>query len=85
MEDRYSGMMIGSYPYLINPSGMGGLYAAAVANQPVQPIAPIPGQTNNAFIKFGGSLSDAQSQVGASDSQSSSSAYSPGSTLDITA
>jgi hypothetical protein len=78
-------MMIGSYPYLVNPSGMGGLYAAAVASQPVQPIAPIPGQTNNAFIKFGGSLSDFQSQSGASGGQSSSSAYSPGSTLDITA
>jgi hypothetical protein len=80
-------MMIGSYPYLVNPSGAGGLYAAAVASQPVQPVAPVPGQTNNAFIKFGGALSGAQSGGGdaASAAQSGGGAYRPGSALNITA
>jgi hypothetical protein len=77
-------MMIGSYPYLLNPSGMGGVYAAAVASQPVQPITPVPGQTNNSFIKFGGALSSSSSST-TSGGQSSSSSYTPGSTLDITA
>jgi len=77
-------MMIGSYPYLINPSGMGGLYAAAVANQPIQPIAPVPGQTNNAFIKFGGALSGLASEGAASAGQGASNTYSPGSALNIT-
>ncbi len=78
-------MIIGSYPYLINPSGAGGLYAAAIANQPVQPVAPVPGQTNNAFIKFGGALSSLQSEGATPSSQAASSSYAPGSTLDITA
>jgi hypothetical protein len=78
-------MIIGSYPYLINPSGAGGLYAAAVANQPVQPVAPVPGQNIGGFIKFGGSLSGLQTQGAQSGATTSSSAYSPGSTLDITA
>ncbi len=78
-------MMIGSYPYLLNPSGMGGLYAAAVATQPVQPIAPVPGQTNSAFIQFGGTLSGGQGGSASSGSSASSSPYTPGSTLDITA
>jgi hypothetical protein len=78
-------MIIGSYPYLINPSGAGGLYAAGVANQPVQPVSPVPGQTNNAFIKFGGALSSLQSEGATSSSLTASSGYAPGSTLDITA
>jgi len=78
-------MMIGSYPYLLNPSGVGGLYAAAVASQPVQPVAPVQGQSNSAFIKFGGALSSFQSAGASSDASASSSAYTPGSTLDITA
>jgi hypothetical protein len=78
-------MIIGSYPYLLNPSGVGGLYAAAVASQPVQPVAPVPGQTTNAFIRFGGALGGAQSGASASAGQSGASAYTPGSTLDITA
>ncbi len=78
-------MMIGSYPYLVNPSGMGGLYAAAVASQPVQPVAAVPSQTNSAFIQFGGALSGFQSEGATSSGQPSSSAYAPGSTLDITA
>ncbi len=79
-------MMIGSYPYLLNPSGVGGLYAAAVASQPVQPVDPVQGQTNNAFIRFGGALSGAQAGGGAaSTGPSGASAYTPGSTLDITA
>ena len=81
-------MMIGSYPYLLNPSGMGGVYAAAVASQPVQPISPVPGQSNNAFIQFGGARSGQQTGGAASGSQasanSSSASYAPGSTLNIT-
>jgi hypothetical protein len=76
-------MMIGSYPYLVNPSGMGGFYAAAVASQPVQPIAAVPGQTNNAVIKLGGALS-AQS-AGTSGGQTRSSDYTPGSKVNISA
>jgi hypothetical protein len=78
-------MMIGSYPYLLNPSGMGGVYAAAVASQPVQPVAPVQGQSNSAFIKFGGALSDLASEGAGCGGRTSSSAYAPGSTLDITA
>jgi hypothetical protein len=77
-------MMIGSYPYLMNPSGMGGVYAAAVASQPVQPIAAVQGQSCSAFIQFGGALAG-QSGGATSGSQTASSGYSPGSTLDITA
>jgi hypothetical protein len=76
-------MMIGSYPYLLNPSGMGGIYAAAVANQAVQPIAPI--QTpSSSFITFGGALSS-QTASEASSSPTASTVYTPGSTLNITA
>jgi hypothetical protein len=79
-------MMIGSYPYLVNPSGAGGLYAAAVANQPVQPITPVPGQTNSAFIQFGGALAGQQAGAALSGGgQAYSSTYTPGSTLDIMA
>ncbi len=77
-------MIIGSYPYLLNPSGVGGLYAAAVASQPVQPVAPVPGQTNNSFIKFGGSLSGLPSASATSGGQTASSSYAPGSALNIT-
>jgi hypothetical protein len=78
-------MMIGSYPYLLNPSGMGGLYAAAVASQPVQPVAAVQGQSTSAFINFGGALSGLQSDGASFDAPASSSTYTPGSTLDITA
>jgi hypothetical protein len=77
-------MIIGSYPYLMNPSGMGGVYAAAVASQPVQPVSPTPGQTNNAFISFGGSLSESGAPAATSGSATSSSSYAPGSALNIT-
>jgi len=77
-------MMIGSYPYLLNPSGMGGAYAAAVSSQPVQPIAPVPGQTLNSVIRFGGGLSGSQTASASSGGQTSSAPYAPGSTLDIT-
>jgi hypothetical protein len=77
-------MMIGGYPYLLNPSGMGGVYAAAVASQPVQPVPAIPGQTNSAFVQLGGSLSGSQTAVAGSTGQPTSSAsYAPGATLDI--
>jgi hypothetical protein len=75
-------MLIGSYPYLLNPSGVGGLYAATVASQPVQAVAPVQGQSNSAFIKFGGALSD-QTEGAASVGQTASGAYTPGSTLNI--
>ncbi len=78
-------MMNGSYPYLLNPSGVGGLYAAAVASQPVQPVSPVQGPSNSAFIKFGGALSGFQSDGASSDAPASSNAYTPGSTLDIRA
>jgi len=78
-------MMIGSYPYLMNPSGMGGVYAAAVASQPVQPVADVQSQTNSTFIQFGGALTGAEAQSAPSSSQTSSSAYAPGSMFDITA
>jgi hypothetical protein len=83
----YRGMMIGSYPYLMNPSGMGGVYAAAVASQPVQPITATSGQTFSPAVQFGGALAGQQASGGASasGSQSSSSAYTPGSTLNIMA
>jgi hypothetical protein len=76
-------MIIGSYPYLLNPSGMGGVYAAAVATQPVQPITPTPGQTNSAFLQSGGSLSGLPSSGASTGGQASSASYAPGSTLDI--
>jgi hypothetical protein len=76
-------MMIGGYPYLLNPSGMGGVYAAAVATQPVQPIAPVPGQTNASIIQFGGALSGLSSGGASPGGQTTSTSYAPGSTLDI--
>jgi len=77
-------MMIGSYPYLLNPSGMGGVYAAAVANQPVQPVSAIPGQANSSIIQFGGSLSAAQTPgASAGGLPASSPSYAPGATLNI--
>jgi hypothetical protein len=63
---------------------MGGLYAAAVASQPVQPVTPVPGQTTSAFIKFGGALSD-QTGAATSSGPSAGGAYTPGSTVNITA
>jgi hypothetical protein len=78
-------MMIGDYPYLMNPSGMGGVYAAAVASQPVDPVAAIQGQTNSPFIQFGGTLSGAQAQSAPAGGQAASNAYTPGSMFDIVA
>ncbi len=77
-------MIIGSTPYLLNPSGIGGVYAATVATQPVQPIAPVPGQSNNAVLQFGGALSGLATGSGSSSGPASSASYAPGSTLNIT-
>jgi hypothetical protein len=77
-------MMIGSYPYLLNPSGMGGVYAAAVATQPVDPVDPVQGQAASPPIQYGGALSGLQTAASSSSGQSASTPYTPGSTLDIT-